>query len=73
MVAVEMRDEDRRDAVGVDAAPVETDDAGGTAVDQKAMVPPVRTKIDMIAGLEPPAGAEGVATPNDRQLHGDHL
>ena len=40
MIAVQMRDEDRLDGVGIDPELVEADQRGGAAVDEEARVPP---------------------------------
>ena len=45
---------------------VETDQRGRAAVDQEAAF----RGLDMIAGLQPAAGTEGIAAADDRELHG---
>ena len=61
-----MRDEDRLDRVGVDAEAVEADEGRGAAVDEEAGL----GRLDVIAGLQAPARAEGVAATYNRQFHG---
>src|SRR5688572_6457779 len=66
MVAVEMREQQGRKAVSRDSGLVERDHAGAAAIEQQACP----AGLDMQAGVEAPAGAEGVARAEDGDLHG---
>src|SRR2546425_9338408 len=65
MIAVEMRDEDGADAVGIDAEPPHRDHARGAALDQER----AGGRLDEKAGVEPSAAAEGVAAPEELKSH----
>jgi hypothetical protein len=65
MIGVQVRHEDRTDAVWVDAEPPHGDEAGRAAVDQKCGAP----GFDEKAGVEPTAAAERIATAEKLQLH----
>ena len=65
MVAVKMRDENRRHAVGVEPEPLHPDERRRAAVDEELLASPGH----VIARLQPAAGAERVARADDRKLH----
>ncbi len=65
MIAVQMADHHRIDAVRVDAELAHRDHRGGAAVDEEPRIP----VFDQEAGVEPPAAAEGIAASEKAQLH----
>ena len=65
MIAVQVRDEDRLDPVGIEAEPLQTDERGCPAVEQYLAI----GGGDVIARLQAPARAERVAASDNRYLH----
>jgi hypothetical protein len=66
MIAVEMRDQDRVDGAARNAEPLEPDQRGGAAIDQK-----VRALAHHVeAGVEAAARAERVPAADELQMHG---
>ena len=57
------------DGVGIEPEPVEADQRRGAAVDEEAG----RGRLDVVAGLQATARAEGVAAAYNRQFHGTRL
>ncbi len=65
VIGVEMRDEDRIDGVAVDRKLVHRDQRRRAAIDQRVDLPADQMK----AGVESPAGAEGIAAADELQVH----
>jgi len=57
MVAVKVRQDDSVDAIEIESVDLERDRRGGAAIDQQ----PRPGSFHPRGGIEPPAGAEGVA------------
>ena len=57
MVAVQMREHDPIDAIGIEAVRLERDQRGGTAIDQERAL----RRLDEKTRVEPAAGAEGIS------------
>ncbi len=66
VVAMQVRDEDRRHPVGVEPELLHADERGRPAVEQECIVP----QIDVKARLETAARSEGVPRADDGELHG---
>src|SRR6476646_8417302 len=65
VIAMQVRNEDGRDAVGVEPQPIQCDEGGRPAVDQEVRI----GRCHMIARLQSATGAERVTAPGNRQLH----
>ena len=65
VVAVQVGDEDRRDAIGIEAKPLHPDERGGAAVDEKLLT----RRRDVEASLQTATRPEGVAGADDGQPH----
>src|SRR5262249_35037032 len=65
MIAVQMRQHDATDAVGVDAVCVQRDQRGGAAIHEQ----PRLGGLEQETGIESAAGAEGIARSYDREPH----
>ena len=69
MIAVQMREDDRVDAVGIDALPFQRRHGRGAAVDQQRALGGLQEE----AGIEPATRAEGVAGTCDGQFHSEFI
>jgi hypothetical protein len=67
MVGMKMRDQDGVDRFGVDGQAVERNERGRAAIDQHIHIAPDQMK----AGVEPPAGAEGIPAAEELQSQHD--
>src|SRR5437773_2216762 len=66
MIAVQMRDEDGADAIGIDVEPSHRDHARGAALDEER----ARGRLHEEAGVESSAAPEGVAASEKPEPHG---
>src|SRR5262249_16019470 len=66
MIAMQMRKDDAVDAIGIKSARLQRHERGGAEVDEQRALAGFEKK----AGIEPAAGAEGIATSDDGQAHG---
>jgi hypothetical protein len=62
---VQVADEYRRNIIRINALACKADKGRGAAIDQELAA----GMGGMKAGLQPPPGSEGIAGPDDRELH----